>query len=111
MIKFVVIFNVFRTAYEVILMKKAYEKPMALVQDLTLNNFVAGACSSSGATPINFSEDTCTYTDESSMFTFFSSQCDKGDGFSGNIVNPNPQSPFAQICYHRPLDEFTFFSS
>lgn len=92
-------------------MKKSYERPMALVQNLAVNNFVAGACSGAGGTVVNLSESTCTYTDESSMFTFFASQCDKGDGFSGNIVDPNPQSPFAQICYHRPLDEFSFFSS
>ena len=94
-------------------MKKTYEKPVAFVQDMTVNSFVAGACASAGGNVgvINYTEDTCYYYDSQSGMTFFSAQCEDETGFGVNIVRPNPQSQFAQICYHRPLDVLNFFSS
>lgn len=92
-------------------MKKVYQKPAALIQDMTVNCFVAGACSKAGSLVLDFSEDTCTYFDASSYMTFFSSQCEDGTGFGIDIVNPNKTSAFAQICYHRPADALSFFNS
>lgn len=94
-------------------MKKRYEKPEAIVQDMRVNSFAAGACASAGegVGVINHSEDTCYYYDAESNMTFFSAQCRDDTGFGVDVVNPNPQSPFAQICYHRPLDMLNFFSS
>lgn len=93
-------------------MKKQYIKPEALVQDLTVNNFVAGACSDANGTVVDSTEDTCFYTGPASSYmTFFSSQCADGSQFGVNIVNPNPSSGFAQLCYHRPMDALAFFSS
>lgn len=92
-------------------MKKKYEKPSAFIQDMTVNCFIAGDCSSSSAGVLGYSEDTCTYVDPESYMTFFSSQCQDDSGFGVDIVNPNDQSPYAQLCYHRPLDALTFFSS
>ncbi|MCQ2479301.1 MAG: hypothetical protein MJ120_01575 [Clostridia bacterium] len=92
-------------------MKKEYKKPVVVIQDLSVNNFVAGACAQAGGTIVNSTESSCTYTDPSSYMTFFSSQCDDGTEWSVNIVNPNPASPFAQLCYHRPMDSMSFFSS
>lgn len=92
-------------------MKKEYIKPVSIIQDLTINNFVAGACADAGGTIIDSTESTCTYTDPTSYMTFFSSQCDDGTEWSVNIVNPNPTSPYAQLCYHRPMDSILFFNS
>lgn len=92
-------------------MKKDYIKPVALIQDMTVNSFSAGMCSSAGGIVVGFTEDTCTYTDDESMMTFFSHNCATGDEWSVDIVNPNSTSPFAQLCYHRPLDSLAFFSS
>lgn len=93
-------------------MKKDYCKPKAVVQNLAVNCFIAGACSDvKGVAVLNFSEDSCTYFDEESFMTYFSQQCESEDGLGVNIVNPNPQSPFAQLCYHRPLDVLNFFNS
>ena len=92
-------------------MKKDYQKPMALIQELSVGGTATGACSSAGAGVLNFAESTCYYVDDESGMVFFSKQCDDGTGFGVNIVNPNPRSPFAQLCYHRPLDVLSFFSS
>lgn len=92
-------------------MKKKYIKPSALIQDMTVNSFAAGLCSDSGAAVLHYGEDSCEYVDPQGGITFFSSNCEKGDMYSYDIVNPNPQSPFAQLCYHRPLDALAFFSS
>lgn len=93
-------------------MKKEYSKPIAVIQNMTVNSFVAGACMDAGAFVINFNEDSCTFIDDESGMMFFSAQCDTDDGFGVNIVNPNPESPYAQLCYHRPLDSaFSFFNS
>lgn len=92
-------------------MKKTYEKPMAYVQDMSVNSYAAGACSDAQAAVINYSESSCYYFDSSSGLTFFSYQCRDETGFGIDIVNPNPRSPYAQICYHRPLDMLSFFSS
>ena len=92
-------------------MKKEYIKPASVIQDLTINNFVAGACADAGGTIVDSTENDCFYTDPSSFMTFFSSQCDDGSEWSVNIVNPNPTSPYAQLCYHRPMDSLFFFSS
>ena len=95
------------------MMKKVYEKPSAYIQDMSVNGFVAGACGSagSGVGVINYSETTCYYYDAQSGLTFFSYQCKDESGFGIDIVNPNSHSPYAQICYHRPLDVLNFFSS
>lgn len=93
------------------IMKKDYQKPAALIQDMTVNSFVAGACTDAGGTLVTLTEDTCSYTDEGSSMTFFSGNCEDGSEWGVNIVNPNSQSPFAQLCYHRPLDALSFFSS
>ena len=92
-------------------MKKMYEKPKAYIQDMTVNCFVAGSCSDEGALVLNFGENDCTYFDAKSNMTFFSHQCQDTTGFGVDIINPNPASPFAQLCYHRPADALTFFSS
>lgn len=94
-------------------MKKAYEKPRAYIQDMSVNGFVAGACGSAGTGVgvVNYSENTCYFYDYTSGLTFFSAQCQDDTGFGVDIVNPNPSSPYAQICYHRPLDAMNFFSS
>lgn len=92
-------------------MKKQYIKPEALVQDLTVNNFVAGACADANGTIVDSAEDTCLYTDPTSYMTFFSTQCADGSAWGVNIVNPSPNSPYAQLCYHRPMDALSFFSS
>lgn len=95
-------------------MKKKYMKPSAVIQDMTVNSFAAGLCSSQNGIAIYYAEDSCTYFDEESFSTFFSDQCEdfeKYGEFGVNIVSPNPQSPFAQLCYHRPLDSLAFFSS
>lgn len=91
-------------------MKKEYIKPSAVIQDMTVNSFAAGLCKDSNLTPIYYAENTCTVVDEESGMTFFGENC-TGDEWSVNIVNPNPQSPFAQLCYHRPLESSPFFSS
>lgn len=92
--------------------KKKYVKPMAAIQCMAVNNFVAGACSDAGAAIVHFYEDTCTYVDPSSYMIFFSQQCEKDDsGFGVDIVHPNPTSPSAQLCYHRPVDALSFFNS
>ena len=93
------------------MMKKKYIKPCALIQNLAVNNFVAGACLDAGGTVVNSTEDTCFYTDPTSYMTFFSAQCADGSMWGVDIVNPNPQSPWAQLCYHRPMDALSFFSS
>ena len=92
-------------------MKKTYEKPTAYIQDMSVNCFVAGECSKADAAVLNYAEDSCTYTDPESYMTFFSAQCQTEDGWGVDIVNPNDTSPYAQLCYHRPLDIFTFFNS
>ena len=92
-------------------MKKTYEKPTAYIQDMSVNSFVAGACTSAGANVLNYGESDCTYTDPENYVTFFSSNCQTTDGWGVDIVNPNDTSPYAQLCYHRPLDIFTFFNS
>ena len=95
-------------------MKKKYIKPSAVIQDMTVNSFAAGLCTSQNGTAVYYAEDTCTYYDEESMSTFFSDQCEdfeKYGEFGVNIVKPNEQSVFAQLCYHRPLDALSFFSS
>ena len=92
-------------------MKKSYTKPSAYIQDMSVNCFVAGACEEAGAMVLGFSEDECTYYDPASNMTFFSHQCEDTTGFGVDIINPNPASPFAQLCYHRPLDVSQFFSS
>lgn len=92
-------------------MKKKYEKPVIHIEDMTVNCFMCGSCSTSGGISLNYNEDTCTFTDPESYMTFFSDNCDTGDGWGANIVNPNPHSPYAQVCYHRPLDTVNFFSS
>lgn len=95
-------------------MKKEYIKPSAIIQDMTVNSFAAGLCSSQSGIAVYYAEDSCIYEDEESGSIFFSTQCedfDKYGEFGVNIVNPNQQSPFAHLCYHRPLDELAFFSS
>lgn len=92
-------------------MKKTYEKPKAYIQDMTVNCFVAGACSDAGVPTVGYDVDTCYYTDPESYMTFYSAQCEDGTGWGVDIVNPNASSPFAQLCYHRPLDSLAFFSS
>ncbi len=92
-------------------MKKVYTKPVVLIQDMSVNCFVAGACSDAGAQVLNHSETSCTLYDAGSNMTFFSYQCEDDTGFGVNIVHPNPNSPFAQLCYHRPLDVSSFFNS
>lgn len=91
-------------------MKKEYKKPSILIQDMTVNSFAAGLCSSQDGIAVYYAEGNCKFTDEESGMTFFSDNC-TGDEWSVNIVNPNPQSPFAQLCYHRPLDALNFFAS
>lgn len=91
-------------------MKKEYKKPSVMIQDMTVNSFAAGLCKDNNLTPIYYAENTCTVVDEESGMTFFGDNC-TGDEWSVNIVNPNPQSPFAQLCYHRPLESSPFFSS
>ena len=91
---------------------KKYTKPIALVQDMTINAFAAGACSNApNAIVLNSSETSCYYQDPDSFVIFFSMQCDTNDGFGIDVVNPNPNSPYAQLCYHRPLDALNFFNS
>lgn len=92
-------------------MKKTYEKPKVVIQDMSVNCFVAGDCSNAGAAVLDYAEDSCTYFDEESYITFFSYQCADTSGLAIDIVHPNPASPFAQICYHRPLDVLSFFNS
>lgn len=92
-------------------MKKAYSKPVSVIQNLSLNGFVAGACSDAGGTIVDSTENDCFYVDPTSYMTFFSAQCDDGTEWSVNIVNPSPGSIFAELCYHRPMDELSFFSS
>lgn len=95
-------------------MKKKYIKPSAMIQDMTVNSFVAGLCSSQNGIAVYYAENSCTYYDEENFMTYFSDNCsdfDKYGEWGVNIVNPNPQSPFAQLCYHRPLDSLSFFSS
>ncbi len=92
-------------------MKKEYCKPKAFVQNLTVNCFTAGGCSNAGALVVNFTEDKCYYTGDDGI-TYFSRQCESGDGWGVDIVNPNPYSDYAQLCYHRPLDaDIMFFNS
>lgn len=91
--------------------KKKYIKPVAVVQCMAVNNFVAGACSDAGAAVVQFSENSCTYCDPNNFMTYFSAQCEDDTGFGVNIVNPNPSSPFSQLCYHRPVDVLSFFNS
>ena len=91
--------------------KKEYVKPQAVIQDMSVNSFMAGLCSSMGGTAINYSEDTCSITDPDSFMTYFSDNCETDDGWGVDIVNPNVHSPYAQLCYHRPMDALTFFSS
>lgn len=92
-------------------MKKEYIKPISVIQDLSINNFVAGACADANGTIVNSTENDCTYTDPTSYMTFFSYQCADGTEWSVDIVHPNPTSAFAQLCYHRPMDSLMFFSS
>ena len=94
-------------------MKKPYTEPRAFIKDMSINGFIAGACGSagSGVGVINHTETSCYYYDAESGLTFFSYQCKNESGFGIDIVNPNPKSPYAQICYHRPLDVLNFFSS
>lgn len=94
-------------------MKKTYVKPKAFIQDMSVTNFVAGACGSagSGVGILNYAETTCFYYDEQTGLTFFSYQCKDETGFGLDIVNPNDNSTAAGICYHRPLDILNFFSS
>ncbi|MCQ2480064.1 MAG: hypothetical protein MJ120_05430 [Clostridia bacterium] len=94
-------------------MKKTYEKPQALIQNMAINGFVAGACSAAGnnVAVINYSETSCRYSDSQTGLVFFSSQCKDSDEDGVDIVNPNKSSPAADLCYHRPLDTLNFFSS
>ena len=91
-------------------MKRAYSKPVAVVENMLVSNFVATACSSDLS--VNFYESTCSIYDPDTGFTYFSANCEAADPVGGlNIVNPNPQSPAAVICYHRPYDSAAFFGS
>lgn len=92
-------------------MKKQYIKPESIIQELSINGFAAGACADAGGTIVDSTENDCTYTDPMSYMTFFSAQCADGTEWSVNIVNPNPGSTYAQLCYHRPMDSLMFFSS
>lgn len=92
-------------------MKKTYSKPRVYIQDMRINSFVAGACSDMGVPTVNYDIDTCYYTDPESHMTFYSAQCEDETGWGVDIVNPNKSSPYAQLCYHRPLDVLNFFSS
>lgn len=87
-------------------MKKKYEKPMAVIQDMTVNCFVAGACG--GGIMVQHSETTCVY-DTGAGVKFFSFNCISEGGF--DIVDPNTYSMFAGLCYHNPGDTSNFFSS
>ena len=93
-------------------MKKEYSKPLAIIQNMTVNSFVAGACMDAGAAVIDFGEEDCYY-ESANGWVFFSYQCESEEfGMYGlNIVHPNDESPFAQLCYHRPLDALSFFNS
>ena len=91
-------------------MKKNYVKPSALIQDMTVNSFAAGLCSSKGGLAVYYAEDTCQFYNDEDGMTYFSDNC-TGDEWHINIVNPNPQSDFADLCYHRPLENSPFFSS
>lgn len=92
-------------------MKKIYQKPTAFLQNLQVNSFCAGACSGAGGSVVASTEDTCSYSDSETGFTFFSTNCADGSEWGLNIVSPNAQSPAATICYHRPLNETSFFNS
>ncbi len=89
-------------------MKKEYKKPSVFIQDMVVNSFAAGLCKDNGKSLVYYTENTCTVTDEESGSTFFGDNC-TGDEFSFNVVHPNPQSPFAQLCYHRPEEATSFF--
>lgn len=92
-------------------MKKKYIKPSALIQDMTVNSFAAGLCRDNGGIAVLYAENTCEYYDDEDGMTYFGDNC-TGDEWHINIVTPNSQSPFAQLCYHRPLEaDNPFFSS
>ena len=92
-------------------MKKMYEKPRAYIQDMTLNCYVAGACTDANAIVLNYGEDSCSYTDPESYVTLFGPQCQDETGWGLNILDPNISSEYATLCYHRPLDMLNFFAS
>ncbi len=92
-------------------MKKDYCKPKAVIQDMSVNCFVAGACADpEGVAVLNYGEHDCVYVD-ANYTIYFAEQCEDDSGFGVNILLPNNQSEYAQLCYHRPLDVLNFFNS
>lgn len=83
-------------------MKKAYMKPLVVIESFQLDASIAASCSSQNYIAINYGEDTCTF-DNGNFFNNNNCQLDlTGPGGDGNDT----------VCYHGPsLAGLTFISS
>ena len=67
-------------------MKKEYTKPIALIENFEMNEFIAGACTDAGKniykkpSGMNMNIDSCLYEDPENGETYFSQNCLSIDG-------------------------------
>ena len=88
-------------------MKLEYEKPVVIVEDYQIKEFVAGACRDNDKTVVSFHGESnyCSIVDDGMGVTFYGTYCKELT--NGMDVNgPHPSDPNTTLCYHGVFNLF-----
>lgn len=85
-------------------MKCEYKKPIIVIEDFKVNEFIAGACADANKTVVSFHgvANQCELQDDGG-FTYYSGYCAKPP-FGFDVDAPNSTDPNVKVCYHAPFE-------